>query len=29
MFACYARTSLPMQIDRLPVESNGVRVEGV
>lgn len=28
MFACYSRTSLPMQLDRLPVEGNGACAEG-
>jgi len=30
MFAFFCTTSrLPMQLDRLPVEGNGARVEGV
>lgn len=28
MFAPYAATSLPMQLDRQPVEGNGARAEG-
>lgn len=29
MFACYANSRLPMQLDRQPVETNGACAEGV
>ncbi len=29
MFACYATSQLPMQLDRNPVEGKGVRAKGV